>query len=65
MPSGTAPGYRWAASGALHDIGHRGYSWGSTISGTFGMNLNFGTTWINSSGVNDRGWGFQLRCLSE
>ena len=60
-----APGYRHSNSGALGDVGNRGYSWSSAISGTSGVFLNFSVASLNPSLVNGRGFGFQLRCLSE
>ncbi|WP_300727912.1 hypothetical protein [uncultured Rikenella sp.] len=47
------------------NVGNGGYSWASTVSGSNGMNLNFGVTWLNPSSAHNRGHGFQLRCLSE
>ncbi len=60
-----APGYRSSASGALYYIGSNGYGWSSTVCDTLGMNFCFAVTWLDLSGTNHRGYGFQLRCLSE
>ena len=53
----------------MWNVGNNGYSWSSTSydSGDHyrGMYLNFGTQNLNPSSANYRGYGFQLRCLSE
>ncbi len=61
----SAPGFRERANGALNGVGGNGYSWASTVSGTGGMNLSFGVTWIGPSYSSSRAYGFPLRCLSE
>ena len=65
----SAPGFRDAGYngrlGGLVSVGHYGYSWSSTVSSTNGMNLTFGVTWLIPSTSDYRGYGFQLRCLSE
>ncbi len=61
----SAPGYREIADGALSDVGNGGYGWSSTVCSTNGMNWHFGVTWFNPSATHFRGYGFQLRCLSE
>ncbi|WP_294596555.1 hypothetical protein [uncultured Rikenella sp.] len=60
-----APGCRGSASGALGNIGNNGYSWSSAVSGTNGVFLGFYTQSLNPSSVDYRGYGLQLRCLSE
>ncbi len=60
-----APGYRHPTSGAPGGVGNDGYSWSSTVSGTNGMNLHFYVTGLNPSYALSRGFGLQLRCLSE
>ncbi|WP_294601076.1 hypothetical protein [uncultured Rikenella sp.] len=64
-PTNPAPGYRGASEGALWYIGSSGYSWSSSVNGTNGVYLNSYTAGLNSSETNNRGYGFQLRCLSE
>ncbi|WP_304708282.1 hypothetical protein [uncultured Rikenella sp.] len=46
-------------------IGEGGYSWASTVRGTFGMNLDFHMTGLSPSHAYCRAYGRQLRCLSE
>ena len=64
-----APGFRDAGNsgrlGALADVGNNGCSWSSAVSSTSGVFLNFGVAHLYPSGANRRGYGFQLRCLSE
>ncbi|WP_300681759.1 hypothetical protein, partial [uncultured Rikenella sp.] len=64
-----APGFRDAGNygrlGDLMSVGVGGYSWSSAVSGTNGVFLDFGTQTLYPSGVNHRGHGVQLRCLSE
>ena len=64
-----APGYRYATSGALWAVGNDGCSWASTSydsGGHYrGMHSGFNVTWLNPSRVYYRGYGFQLRCLSD
>ncbi|WP_294599130.1 hypothetical protein [uncultured Rikenella sp.] len=47
------------------DVGYSGYSWSSAISGTNGVFLDFSTQHLNPGYVRNRGYGLQLRCLSE
>ncbi|WP_304708033.1 hypothetical protein [uncultured Rikenella sp.] len=65
MPNGTAPGYRYARSGQPTNVGSRGYSWSTAIGWTHGMFLYFDTMILGPSGLDSRGHGLQLRCLSE
>ena len=69
LPSGIAPGFRDAGLsgrlGAPMSIGEGGYSWASTVRGTFGMNLDFHMTGLSPSHAYCRAYGRQLRCLSE
>ncbi|WP_299458097.1 hypothetical protein [uncultured Rikenella sp.] len=60
-----APGRRNESSGILAGVGHSGYSWSSTVSGTLGVFLYFSTQNLYPSNVGSRGHGHQLRCLSE
>ncbi|WP_294594237.1 hypothetical protein [uncultured Rikenella sp.] len=46
-------------------LGSYGYSWSSGVSNTEGIILNFRMTWLYPSNPVNRGYGFQLRCLSE
>ncbi|WP_300726604.1 hypothetical protein [uncultured Rikenella sp.] len=46
-------------------VGGNGYSYSSSVSGTNGMNLNFGVAWLHPSSADGRAYGYQLRCLSE
>ena len=65
VPSGTAPGFRETASGALNYVGNDGFCYSRSGSGGYGVYLNFGMTELSSSSAYYRGYGFQLRCLSE
>ena len=64
-----APGYRdfgrTGYEGVARGIGYNSSSWSSTVSSTNGMILDFGVTWLGPSNAGGRGYGFQLRCLSE
>ncbi|WP_297628190.1 hypothetical protein [uncultured Rikenella sp.] len=60
-----SPGYRDRGTGALNSVGNHGYSWASTVSGANGMHLDFYVTRLTPSDAYHRGYGFQLRCLSE
>ncbi len=62
-----APGYRdfgrTGYEGVARNVGNNGYSWSSSVSGSNGFYLNFNTTNLNPSNANNRGHGFQVRCL--
>ena len=64
-----APGFRDAGNngrlGALTGVGHYGYSWSSSFSGTSGVFLYFYSQYLNPSHAGLRAGGLQLRCLSE
>ena len=64
---GPAPGYRdfgrAGYEGVARETGNNGFSWSSTVSGTNGYYLNFNPTNLNPSNANNRGHGFQVRCL--
>ncbi len=60
-----APGHRGSSEGALWGVGIGGYIWSSSFSRTNGVLLHFHTTWLNPGDAHNRGYGFQLRCLSE
>ncbi|WP_294601230.1 hypothetical protein [uncultured Rikenella sp.] len=47
------------------NVGNYGYSWSSAVSGSNGVFLHFSTQGLNPSHVSHRGYGLQLRCLSE
>ncbi len=65
----SAPGYcgsgKEIAVGALNGVGGYGCSWSSSISSENGLHLNFHMRWFRSDNPGNRGYGFQLRCLSE
>ena len=67
LPSGTAPGYRNNASGALSYVGSYGYSCSCTpvTDGVTVRYLGFGTQYLYPSDAHNRAHGLQLRCLSE
>ena len=65
VPNGTSPGFRETASGALNYVGNDGFCYSRSGSGGYGVYLNFGMTELSSSSAYYRGYGFQLRCLSE
>ena len=64
-----APGFRdfgrTGYEGVARSIGHYGYSWSSTVSGSNGEYLDFYTQDLSPSYASYRGHGLQLRCLSE
>ncbi|WP_294601258.1 hypothetical protein [uncultured Rikenella sp.] len=62
--TGFAPGYRERNTGISGGDGNCGYSWSATVSDIFGIDLDFGMTWLNSNALF-RAHGIQLRCLSE
>ncbi len=46
-------------------VGYDGYSWSSAVSGSHGVYLGFNVTLLYLGYANSRGFGIQLRCLSE
>ncbi|WP_300400756.1 hypothetical protein [uncultured Rikenella sp.] len=60
-----APGYRYADSGDPVTVGCRASLWMASIYNTDGRHLHFSTTWLYPNSAYGRGFGFQLRCLSE
>ncbi|WP_294596513.1 hypothetical protein [uncultured Rikenella sp.] len=46
-------------------VGHHGFSYSSSVSGSNGVYLDFGVTYLGLSNAHSRAYGFQLRCLSE
>ena len=63
--SSPAPGYRYRMDGTLSGFGNSGYSWSSAVNGLPGIYLYFAATGLNPSDTAGRGFGLQLRCLSE
>jgi hypothetical protein len=64
-PATPAPGYRHRDYGTLYSVGVNGFSWSSSIAGTYARNLNFGYSWLHPQGSNGRALGLPLRCLQE
>ncbi|WP_294600124.1 hypothetical protein [uncultured Rikenella sp.] len=62
---GPAPGYRLWDAGTLLGAGNCGFSWSSTANEALGLYLHFYVTYFHASFLSNRGYGFQLRCLSE
>ncbi|WP_304708588.1 hypothetical protein [uncultured Rikenella sp.] len=64
-----APGYRDAGNekrfGDLGSAGNHGASWSSTNSSVEAIYLYFHSTIFHPNRALHRGYGFQLRCLSE
>ncbi|WP_300681709.1 hypothetical protein [uncultured Rikenella sp.] len=46
-------------------IGNSGFSWTFSASNTRSLDLYLNVTWLDPSSSGYRGYGFQLRCLSE
>ena len=67
VPSSTAPGFRERLHGTPDYVGNSGYSWSSApnLNSINGMLLGFNTADVNPGSTHNRGYGFQLRCLSE
>ncbi|WP_300828708.1 hypothetical protein [uncultured Rikenella sp.] len=49
----------------MTNVGNTGFSWSASVSDGNGIYLSSGVTGLDPSYVNNRGLGFQLRCLSE
>ncbi|WP_294593485.1 hypothetical protein [uncultured Rikenella sp.] len=62
-----APGYRNHTDGALLGVGGEGTVWSAWVPGgsTRAWRLLFGAAGMDPSYAYHRGFGFQLRCLSE
>ena len=60
-----APGGRGGGEGALWNVGGNGYGWSSSVSGTYGLYLNFSATYLNPGNTAGRADGLQVRCLQE
>ena len=56
-------GIRLFSDGSLSSVGTDGLYWSSTVNGTFASNLNFkNTAYMN---INNRAYGFSVRCLKD
>lgn len=60
------------AGGMLHKgekkaaaVGNSGFSWSSSVSGIYGLDLSFHSASLNPSHADSRARGFQVRCLQE
>ncbi|WP_294600028.1 hypothetical protein [uncultured Rikenella sp.] len=51
--------------GTLYNVCKEGSIWSTSVNDSYGVYLGFHVTWFNHSIANPRGYGFQLRCLSE
>ncbi|WP_300400690.1 hypothetical protein [uncultured Rikenella sp.] len=51
--------------GALASVGLSGYSYSSSTKEAYSLFVDFHTQGFSPSYTNGRGFGFQLRCLSE
>ena len=64
-----APGYRDANSmrgyGAMRGVGSHGYSWSSFVSEDIAYRLGLSNGGISPQGIDNRAYGFPLRCLQE
>ena len=60
-----AAGYRNPTNGALASVGTIGYYWSSTVSGTNAFRLSFGSSFVDPGNLDDRAFGFSVRCVSE
>ncbi|WP_300852143.1 hypothetical protein, partial [uncultured Rikenella sp.] len=65
QPCNPAPGYRIALSGVQNNVYYSGFSYSSSKSDSDVVHLNFNMTGLNPCSTSGRGYGFQLRCLSE
>ncbi|WP_297830788.1 hypothetical protein [uncultured Rikenella sp.] len=61
-----APGFRSHADGGQRNVGNEGTVWSATPNGSMhAWRLLFHTTGMDPANSHTRGYGFQLRCLSE
>ncbi|WP_300730578.1 hypothetical protein [uncultured Rikenella sp.] len=60
-----APGFRNAGSGAPNSVGNHGFNYSSGTKSNSGLDLNFSATGLYPDATGNRGFGLQLRCLSE
>ena len=64
-----APGFRDAGNnhlfGALGSTGSGGFCYSSGTKSNSGLDLNFSATGLYPDATGNRGFGLQLRCLSE
>ncbi len=51
--------------GGLRDVGHFGYSWSSTVTGSSAHFLYFSYYGVSPQNYNICAYGLQLRCLQE
>ncbi|MDE6500129.1 MAG: hypothetical protein K2K83_05425 [Rikenella sp.] len=49
----------------MYRVGLDGYSWTSTVTDTDAYFLDFHYNEVYPNSTNNRGYGFQLRCLQE
>ncbi|WP_297624054.1 hypothetical protein [uncultured Rikenella sp.] len=59
-----APGYR-TNIGVLSGLGDHGASWSSSTRETSALYIALRPYYLNPNHLDRRGYGFQLRCLSE
>jgi uncharacterized protein (TIGR02145 family) len=60
-----AAGRRLSSTGGLNGRGSRGYYWSSTENGSSAYSLNFGSGYVSPDSIDDRTYGFSLRCIAE
>jgi uncharacterized protein (TIGR02145 family) len=70
-PDGTHPsvflpaaGSRSRINGILYTVGTSGYYWSSVSSNVYASSLAFAATAVNPVNMNDRSYGFSVRCVS-
>ncbi|WP_213522441.1 FISUMP domain-containing protein [Nonlabens sp.] len=57
-------GRRWFNNGSILDVGTRGSYWSSTVSGTNSLLLFFNSS-TAYTGINDRAYGYAVRCIKD
>jgi uncharacterized protein (TIGR02145 family) len=60
-----AAGYRILWDATLSNVGRSGFYWGSSVNGTSAYNLAFFFDAVLPGDLNERGYGFSVRCISE
>ena len=60
-----APGYRHALYGTLYYVGNNGFSWASSVAGTYTYRLYFDCSAVHPNDYGYHAYGFPLRCLQE
>ncbi|WP_304708836.1 hypothetical protein [uncultured Rikenella sp.] len=69
VPNDTAPGYRGYGDGKAWNVGDGGFGFSPATSPreeyACCITLNFGVQRLNPTTLDSRGFGLQLRCLSE